>query len=228
MKDIVVIGLGAFGFTVAKELSSKKMNVLVIDKDEEKVENISDSVMQAIIGDATDIEVLKNAGVQNFETAIVSVGDDIPSSIIITLNLKELGLKQVIAKAMNDMQARALRRVGADKIVFPERDSALKLAESIANPSIFEHIELSPDYGLMEVKAPRRFLEKTLSELDVRKEYGVNVIAIKRPNVEISEEGKTIMKENVIIAPSGNEKIKEGDIIVVVGRYEDLDKINRL
>ncbi len=228
MKDVVVIGLGAFGYTVATELSNSKLSVLVIDKDNDKVESISDYVTNAILGDATDIKVLEDAGVQNFDIAIVSVGNDIAASLIITMNLKDLGVKYIYAKAVNSLQAKILRKIGADKIIFPERDSAIKLASSIANPTIFEHIDLSKDYGLVEIIAPKRFIDKTLEEINIRKEYGVNVIAIKRKNPEIIESGRTILNEEVIISPSGSDKIIDGDVLVLIGRYEDLDRINRL
>lgn len=228
MKDVVVIGLGAFGYTVATELSNSKLSVLVIDKDEDKVESISDYVTNAILGDATDIKVLEDAGVQNFDIAIVSVGNDIPASLIITMNLKDLGVKYIYTKAVNNLQAKILRKIGADKIIFPERDSAIKLASSIANPTIFEHIDLSKDYGLVEIIAPKRFIDKTLEEINIRKEYGVNVIAIKRKNPEVIESGRTILNEEVIISPSGSDKIIDGDVLVLIGRYEDLDRINRL
>lgn len=228
MKDVVVIGLGAFGYTVATELSNSKLGVLVIDKDEDKVESISDIVTNAIVGDATDIKVLERAGVQNFEIAIVSVGNDIPASLIITMNLKDLDVKYIYTKAVNNLQAKILRKIGADKIIFPERDSAVKLAESIANPTIFEHIDLSKDYGLVEIKAPRRFIDKTLEEINIRKEYGVNVIAIKRKNPEVSESGSTILTEEVVLSPSGSDKIIDGDVLVLIGKYEDLERINKL
>lgn len=228
MKDVVVIGLGAFGYTVAIELSNSKLNVLAIDKNEEKVESISDYVTNAILGDATDIKVLEGAGVQNCDIAIVSVGNDIAASLIITMNLKELGVKQIYTKAVNSLQAKILRKIGADKIVFPERDIAVKLAEGIANPSIFEHIDLSKDYGLVELKAPKRFFDKTLEELNIRKEYGVNIIAIKRKNPEVSETGSTVLNEEVLISPSGSDKIIEGDVLVIIGRYEDLERINKI
>ncbi len=228
MKDVMVIGLGAFGYTVAKELTNYKMNVVVLDKDEDKVESISDFVSNGIVGDATDIKVLESAGAQNFDIVIVSVGNDIPASFIITMNLKELKVKNVYTKAVNELQAKILRKIGADKIIFPERDIAIKLAESIANPSIFEHIELSSDYGLLEIRTPVKFVEKTLEEIDLRKEFGVNVIAIKRKNPEVSDEGKTILKEEVILSPSGKDKIMEGDILVVIGKYDALERLNRL
>ncbi|MCD6276949.1 TrkA family potassium uptake protein [candidate division WOR-3 bacterium] len=228
MKDVVVIGLGAFGSTVALELAKRDCNVLVIDRDEEQVEALSQYVVNAVTADATDPRALKEAGVENFKIAVVSVGEDIASSILITMNLKELGVDYVVTKATTELQGRILRKIGADKVIFPERDIALRTAESIANPSIFEYIELSPSYGIIEIVAPPQVIGKTLRESQIRSKYGLNLIAIKREVPIIDEGGKTVLNEEIIVSPSSDEKLIEGDVLVLIGKYDDLERFKKL
>ena len=228
MKDVVVIGLGAFGSTVALELTKRGCNVLVIDRDEEQVESLSQFVVNAVTADATDPRALKEAGVENFKVAVVSVGEDIASSILITMNLKEIGVDYVVTKATTELQGRILRKIGADRVVFPERDIALRTAESIANPSIFDYIELSSSYGIIEIVAPPQVVGKTLRESQLRSKYGLNLIAIKREVPIIDEGGKTVLNEKIIVSPDSNEKLVEGDVLVLIGKYDDLERFKKI
>ncbi len=228
MKDVVVIGLGAFGSTVAIELAKRKLNVLAIDKNEDRIENISQNVLNAITADATDQRALKEIGIQNFEAAIVSVGEDISASILITMNLKELGVKYIITKATTETQGKVLRKIGADKIIFPEREMALRISESLSNPSIFEYIELSEAYGIIEIVSPQEFINKSLRDTELRSKYGVNLIAIKREVPKINAKGETILEEEIIVSPAGDEKIIQGDALVLIGKYEALERVKKL
>jgi len=227
-KKFAVIGLGRFGSAVAKALAEKGFEVMVIDSDENEVSALSELVTQSLVLDATDEKGLKDAGVLDVDTAIVSVGQKIDSSILITLLLKELGIKQVIVKAVNSLHGTILKRIGADRVIFPEREVASRLAESFVSPKIFDYIELSPTHSVIEIAAPKAFFGKTLKELGFRERQKVNVIAIKRKIPIVTEKGVPDFKEDVNIAPGPEDEITEGDIIVLLGRYEDLAKISRM
>ncbi len=228
MRQFVVIGLGRFGSNIARALSEKNFEVLAIDRDEEKVKDMEGVVSQAVQLDATDERLLKEFGIQEFDTAIVSMGEHVEDSIMITLTLKELGIKQVIVKSKSDLHSKILRKVGADRIVFPERQMAERLAESLASPKIFDFIELSNTYGIVEMVAPKKLLNKTLAELKLREKYRVSVIAIKRKVPYSKSDGTTDFKEEVVIGPGGNDDLISGDVLILLGRNEDLNKIKKL
>ncbi|MGD9380279.1 MAG: TrkA family potassium uptake protein, partial [candidate division WOR-3 bacterium] len=155
MRQFVVIGLGRFGSSIARALSAMDFEVLAIDKDEPLVKAMEGVVSQAVVMDATDEKSLRELGVQDFDTAVVSMGETIEDSIMITLTLKELGVKQVIVKAQNDLHSRILKKVGADRITLPEREMAEKLAQSLASPKIFDFIEVSDTHGIVEMVVPK-------------------------------------------------------------------------
>lgn len=228
MKQFVVIGLGRFGSSIARALSEMNFEVLAIDKNEALVTSMENVVSQAVVLDATDEKSLKELGVQEFDTAIVSMGETIEDSIMITLTLKELGVKQVIVKAQNDLHSRILKKVGADRIIIPEREMAEKLAQSLASPKIFDFIEVSDTYGIVEMVVPKKFANKTLTELQLRDKYGVSVIAIKRKIPYSKPDGSTDFKEEVIIGPGGADDTISGDVLILLGRSDDLDKIKKL
>ena len=227
-KKFAVIGLGRFGSAVAKALAEKGFEVMVIDSDENEVTALSEIATQSLVLDATDEKGLKDAGVLDVDTAIISVGQKIDSSILITLLLKELGIKQVIVKAVNSLHGTILKRIGADRVIFPEREIATRLAESFVSPKIFDYIELSPTHSVIEIAAPKAFFGKSLKELGLRERQKVNVIAIKRKIPIVTEKGTPDFKEDVNISPGPNDEIAEGDILVLLGRYEDLTKIGRM
>jgi len=228
MKQFVVIGLGRFGSSIARALSEMNFEVLAIDKNETLVKSMENVVSQAVVLDATDEKSLKELGIKEFDTAIVSMGETIEDSIMITLTLKELGVKQVIVKAQNDLHSRILKKVGADRIVIPEREMAEKLAQSLASPKIFDFIEVSDTYGIVEMVVPKRFANKTLTELQLRDKYGVSVIAIKRKIPYSKPDGSTDFKDEVIIGPGGADDTISGDVLILLGRSDDLDKIKKL
>ena len=228
MKQFVVIGLGRFGSSIAKALSEKGFEVLAIDENEERVKEMEGVVSQAVVMDATDEKSLKELGIPDFDTAIVSMGETVEDSIMITLSLKELGLKKVIVKAKSDLHSKILRKVGADRIIFPEREMAEKLAESIASPKIFDFIELSKTYGIIEMVVPKKLVNKTLSHLKVREKYKVSVIAIKRKLPYTLPDGSTDFKEDIVVGPGGDDEVISGDVLIMLGKNEDLEKIEKL
>ncbi|KPK63970.1 hypothetical protein AMJ83_04680 [candidate division WOR_3 bacterium SM23_42] len=228
MKQFAVIGLGRFGSSIARALSEMNFEVLAIDKDESLVNAMEGVVSQAVVLDATDAKSLIELGIKEFDTVIVSMGETIEDSIMITLTLKELGVKQVIVKAQNDLHSRILKKVGADRITLPEREMAEKLAQGLASPKIFDFIEVSETHGIVEMVLPKKFANKTLSELKLRDKYQVSVIAIKRKLPYSKPDGSTDFKEEVIIGPGGADETISGDVLILLGRNEDIDKIKKL
>lgn len=216
MKQFVVIGIGRFGSALAKRLYELGHEVLAIDVDEEEIQKISDKVTHAVTADASDENVLKSLGVRNFDVAVVSIGDDIQSSIIITLMLKELGIKYVVAKAQNDLHAKVLYKIGADRVVFPERDMGERVAHNLIATNILESIELSPEFSIIEFKIPQAWAGKNLRDLNLRVKYGVNVVAIK--DTETNKINAT---------PMADDDLREDAIMVVIGSNEDLKKIEK-
>lgn len=227
-KSFVVIGLGRFGSNIARALAEKGFEVIVIDTDETEVQEFSEVVSHSFVLDATDEKALKDTGIADVDVAIVSLGQNIDTSILVTLVLKEIGVKEVIVKAVNERHGKILQRIGADKVIYPEREVAQRLAESFVSPKIFDYIELSPTHSIIEIAAPLKFFGKTIKEIGLRQKYGVTLIAIKRKIPMMSENGTPDFKEDIIIAPEIDEELAEGDIITLLGRYENLTKIEKL
>lgn len=211
-KQYVVIGLGRFGSSVASTLYSLGNDVLVIDKDEDLVQDIADSVTHAVQMDATDENALRTLGLRNFDVAIVTIGGNIQSSIMATLLVKELGVKYIIAKANTDLHAKVLAKIGADRIVLPEKDMGVRVAHNISSASILDYIELSSDYSVIEIKVPGEWVGKSIQNLNLRSKYGINVVAIKRA-------------DDVNISPMPDEILLEDDVIVAIGSAQDLAKL---
>jgi len=228
MRQCVVVGLGIFGAAVAKTLAEKGFEVLAIDEDEEKVKEISSVVTQAVQADATDERTLRSLGVDKMDMAIVSTGENMEASILVTLLMKELGVKTIVAKAISPSHGAVLRRIGATRVVFPERDTGVRLAEGLASPDILEHIALSPEYSILEVHAPKSFIGSSLREINVRAKHGVNIIAIKRKLPYLTETGESDFKEEILITPGADEEIVEGDVLVVIGPNKKIDNLRNL
>ena len=203
-KQFVVIGLGRFGESVAKTLYGLGHDVLAIDMDEDMVQEISDSVTHAVQMDATDESALRTLGLRNFDVAVVTIGSNIQASVMVTLLVKELGVKYIIAKGQSDLHAKVLYKIGADRVVLPEKDMGVRVAHNLVSASILDYIELSPDYSIMEMKALEEWNGKTLTELKLRSKYGINVMAIKK-------------NDDINISPSADEIISADDIIVAIG-----------
>lgn len=210
MKQLAVIGLGRFGSSVALTLAKMGYDVLAIDISEDRVNSIKDSVAYAVQADAMDEHVLRTLGIRNFDIVVVAIGqDDMQSNILVTIMLKEMGVKKVVAKALTELHGKVLQRVGADNVVFPERDMGIRVAHALVSNNIIEHINLSSDYSIVEMTAPEMFVGQTLREANVRMQHGVTVLAIRHGN-------------EVFVSPGAEHVVNEGDILVVVGREENL------
>ena len=218
MKTFVVIGLGRFGTAVATELCNLGHEVLAIDDLEDRVQSISSRVTHAVAGDARDPAVLRALGVRNYNCAIVAVADDVGNSALITMNLKELGVRQVIAKAQSHVHQKVLQKIGADKVVFPEHEMGVKLAQSLSSSNILNFIELSDDFGIVELAAPKSWVGQSLRALDVRAKYRVNIIAIRRGGDE----------HDLEVAPGADYVLAAGDVVVTLGRNEYIDRLHDL
>lgn len=214
-KQFAVIGLGRFGKSLVKELTKAGHEVLAIDNDLDKINEITDDVVHAVQADAMDEQALKAVGIRNFDVVVVSIGHNIQSSILATILLKEMGVKKVIAKAQNSLHGKVLEKLGIDLVIYPERDMAIKLARSLSSENILDQIDLSPDYSIMEMVAPLFFEEKSLASLGIRKKTGVTILAIRRQN-------------EIIVAPDAGLVINAGDILVALGKNKDLKKICNL
>ena len=210
---ILVIGLGYFGQAVVRELVRMGHEVVVVEKNPELVEDFRDIVEDLRCADATDENVLRNLGVQHFDACVVATGTDLGNSVLITATLKELGARFIAAKAVTERQAHILEKIGADLIVFPEREAGERLARQLLSPGrIATYLELDPDWSLEELEAPKWMVGKKLKDLDLRRKYGVTVIAIKR-------NGKMIPN------PGGEDSILEKDHLLIFGKNEDLERI---
>jgi K+ transport systems, NAD-binding component len=214
-KQYVIIGLGKFGSSVAKTLYSLGNDVLAIDSDEYLVQEISDSVTHAVQLDATDETALRSLGIRNFDVAVVSIGTDVQSSAMVTLLVKELGVKYIIAKALNELHEKLLYKIGADRVVLPEKDMGVRVAHNLVASNILDYIELSPDYSIAEIATPKEWVGKSLRELSMRARYGINIMAIKRD-------------EGISVAPGAEDLIAEGDVIVAIGSSDDLSKLENM
>lgn len=215
MKTFVVIGLGRFGTAVAVELCKLGHEVLAIDTNESIVQAIADRVTHAAAGDAADLAVLKALGVRNYDCAIVAAAKDVGESALITLSLKDLGVPKVVCKAKDATHKRVLERIGADRVIIPEQESGIKLAQGLARSNVLNFIELSEDYGIVEVDPPESWCGKTLLELNVRARYDVTVIAAHRKG-----------EEELTVAPGASYVFQPGESAVVLGRYEDINRLN--
>jgi len=213
MKQFIVFGLGRFGSAVATTLVELGHEVLGVDNDEERVDALKDKITQAVQADITEEKVLKELGVKNFDAAIVSIATDLEASILVTMMLKEMGLKYIIAKAQNNLHAKVLKKIGVDKVVFPERDMGARIAQRLITPNIKDYIELEPDYNIIEIEALPEFIDKSLSELDLRNKYGINVLAIKRDN-------------SFNISPQAKDIIKKGDFLIVIGETKKITELD--
>lgn len=228
MRQFAVIGLGSFGQAVAITLNKKNAQVIGIDKDGKKVEDATEFVTKALELDATDIDALRESGVQEVDTAIVGMGEDIASSILVTLLLKELGVPNVITKAVTPLQGRVLEKVGANRVIFPEQEMGERIVESLLEPEILEHIKLAPDYSIVEIDVPESFIGKNIGSLAVKTKYGVQIMAIKRNQGQKVTNGKIETDENIIIAPSSKDGLIEGDTLVILGENKNIEKIKKM
>lgn len=222
MRQFAVIGLGRFGWSVAKSLSEKGHQVLAIDKNEELVQGASDFVTEAVQADSMDEKALKAVGIMNVDVAIIGIGTNLEASVLTTLILKEMGIQHIVARAVTDEHGKVLEKVGATKVVFLERDMGARVANSLVSPSVLEHIELSPDFSIMETVPPKEFIGKSIRDLDVRAKHGFNIIGVR------SKEPKTQNGTcELNVAPKADYIIKQGDIFVIIGSNDNLEKFRK-
>lgn len=214
-KQFVVIGLGRFGSSLAKTLYALENDVLGVDIDEDVVQDISESITHSVQADATDENSLRALGISNFDVAVITIGEDIQASIMTTLLVKEIGVKHIIAKANTELQAKVLYKIGADRVVLPERDMAVRVAHNLVSSSILDYIELSPEYSIAEIVAPEDWQNRSLKELSMRSNYGVNVVAIKHDG-------------EINASPNADDVVESGDIIVAIGGSDELAKIENM
>jgi len=225
MKRFVVIGMGRFGHRLARELTEAGHEVIAIDTREALVERVRDEVALAVCLDATEPEALKSQGVDKVDAAVVAIGEDFEANALATATLKALGVGRVISRASTDIQRRILNRIGADQVVFPEEEMAVRLASQLTNPQIIDHVELSEGHGLVQIQAPAAWQGRTLAEIDLRKKYEVNLVAIKRPVKKQTPQGEEVVEEQVLDLPMPHTTIREGDILVLVGTTESLSAL---
>ena len=215
MKSYIVIGLGRFGTQAAKRLCELGCEVLAVDSNSELVQPISGVVTQAVVADARDKEVLRALGAKDFECAIVAIGTNLADSVLATMNLKELGVPYIVCKASDETHRQVLLKLGADRVVIPEHEQADRLAKNLSSPNVLEYIELSEEYGIVEIPAPKGWQGKSLKELNVRAKLGVNIIAIETQG-------------NINVSPSADYQITPDDVMVVLGDTAALDAVQKL
>ncbi len=213
MKQVAVIGLGRFGSSVARTLAESGCEVLAVDADEARVKAIADEVTDAVCANALEEEALRSLGLRNFEVVVVAIGHEVEASILVTVLLKEMGIPKIVAKAQDDLHGRVLQKVGADIVVFPERDMGIRLAHTLISRNIIDEIQLSTDYSILEMVVPHRFLGRSLKELELRQRFGLSVLAIRR-------------KDRIIVSPDAEQTLEEGDILVALGQPEKLERLN--
>ncbi|MCF2554772.1 potassium channel family protein [Faecalicatena contorta] len=211
-KQFAVLGVGSFGESVAVELQNLGCEVIVVDNDMERIEEIADSVSYAMRADFGEPEVIRSLGARNLDGVVVAVAENMESSIMATLVSKEIGVPYVMAKAKTDLHATVLRKIGADAVIFPEVDMGKRIAKTLASANFADWLSLSPDYSIVEIKIPEKWVGKSLIELDVRRVHAVNVVAIKTG-------------DDVEVNPDPARKLEEGMIMVLVGANEALEKI---
>lgn len=211
-KDFLVIGAGRFGSSIAKTLSEIGKEVLLLDLNSDKLQSLKDEVTHTVIADATDENCLKVLEVNSFDAAIVAIGSNLTASILITLQLKEMGVKKVICKAVTELQAKILYKLGASQVIFPERDTGIRVAHNLVSANLIDIIEIDPKYSLFETRVPDKWINKSIIDIDMRNKYGLNLLAIKKD-------------DNVDVTPMPTQILNEGDLMILLGEKSSLKKI---
>lgn len=215
MKSYIVIGLGRFGSEVARRLYELGCEVLAVDNHPELVQQISSDVTHAVVADARDKEVLRALGIKDFDCAIVAIGGSLADSVLATMNVKELGIPKVVCKAHDVTHRQVLLKLGADQVVIPEQEQAARLARSLSSHNVLDYIELSSEYGIVEVPAPKSWVDKSLKELNVRAKLGLNILAVKQGS-------------RINVSPAADYAVTAADVLVVLGDTAALKKVQKL
>jgi trk system potassium uptake protein TrkA len=222
MRQFAVIGLGRFGLSVAKTLTEQGCQVLAIDKDEELVQDASEFVTEAVQVDSTDEKSLKAVGIKNVDVAVVGIGTNLEASILTTLTLKEMGVQEIVARAVTQEHGKVLEKVGATKVVFLERDMGIRVANSLVSPSIIEHIYLSPEFSIMETLAPQFSIGQSIGDLNIRAKHGLTIIGVRKKE---QPDSKVCVLN---IAPKADYVISQEDILILLGSNENLNKFKQI
>ena len=217
MKRFAVIGLGIFGFHTAKALFEDGNEVVAIDTDKAIVQTIDPYSSQAMVLDATDKMALKSLGLENMDAVVVATGPKISTSILICLYLQEIGIKKILAMALDEDHGKILERVGATEIIHPERDIALRVSRSLSHPNVLDFVPLTDEFDLIQINPPKEFIGKSLEELNLRAKYNAYIIAVKE-----------LISENFVLVPSADFVIKDSSILIVLGKSEDIKRIKAL
>jgi len=217
MRKIAVIGMSSFGYFLCRALADRKLSVMAIDSNEAKIDDVKPFVEKAVIADAADKEVLENLGISAVDAVVVSLGDRIDASILVTYYLRELGVKEIYAKAISEDHGKILNVVGASEVIFPEKDMAERVANRLERSSILEYFEIADGYSIIEWAPPESFANKTLAELDLTNKYNVQVIMVKE-----------VVPERVTVVPKATQLIKDSDGLVLLGRDEDLERLQKM
>jgi trk system potassium uptake protein TrkA len=220
-KQFGVIGLGRFGSAMALTLTELGHDVVGVDADEHRVQDVADVLTQALQLDATDEKALRAAGIRDVDVAVVSIGENIESSLLVVMLLRELGVSAIVAKAVTPLHGRILEKLGVTRVIFPEREMAIRIAHSLVLPNVIDYIELSREFSIVEVPAPDAFVGRTLKQLELRPRLGLTLIAIKRPS---AESGAVVTN----IAPAADEAIRAGDTLALLGSNERLSQLDQL
>jgi trk system potassium uptake protein TrkA len=211
---VVVIGLGIFGMNLVKELCSSGVEVIAIDKSKEAIQKARDCATKAIVADGTDQEVMNEIGLREDDIVVVSFGEDLAASTLITLHLKQMKVKNIIVKAPNDEHKLILEKVGATEVIIPEKEMADKIAKSIVSPNVLDYIPLADGYMICEIAPPPGFIGKSLAEIQLRSKYHIDVIAVR-----------DMLTEKINMVPAANFVVKDSEVLIVVGKETDIDKI---
>lgn len=216
-KSIAVIGLSSFGYYLCKNLSDSGVQVMAIDSDEDKIESVKSFVRKAVVADAKDRETLRNLQINEFDAVVLSVGEQIDVSVLVTLHLRELGVKEIFAKATTEEHAKILNILGVTETIFPERDIAKRFAHILRRKSFLDYFSIGDDYSVLEMAPPFGWLGKTIAEIDIRNKHNVQIIIIKE-----------LVPENIVMLPTGDHILKDSDVLVVLGKDEDLAKLEKV
>jgi trk system potassium uptake protein TrkA len=214
MGKFVVIGLGNFGYYLARSLFEEGKEVIGVDRNKERVQRLQEFCSYAMVGDATDKSLLDSLGIEKDDTVVVSLGDNISASVLVTLYVKDLDVQNICVKIISEDHGRALEKIGASEVIFPERDLAKKMGKSLTHPNLIDYLPLTEEYTIVEIAPPKQFIGKTLAELRMRSKYNINILAVRG-----------LVPETMTMNPGGGFTVKDSDILLALGKPEDIEKI---
>lgn len=223
-RQFAVIGLGRFGSAMATTLTDLGQDVIGVDGQAERVRELADVVTQAIELDATDVRALRAAGIQDVDVAVVSIGENIESSLLVVMQLREIGVQHIVAKAVTPLHGKILEKLGVNRVIFPEREMAIRIAHGLVTPDVIDYIELSRDFSIVELPASPTFVGQTLKQLELRPRYGLTLIAIKRRPDGAGADAPVVTN----VAPAADETIRSGDVLVLLGNNEKLSQLDTM